>query len=74
MNHNEALENINASEKQSDIEIAINLVSKYYLIQNSILIRFQRKAKEILYREAKEVYHTVTHPVAKRLIMVIIEK
>ena len=74
MNHNKTFESISISEKQSDIEIAMDLVSKYYLIKDSILVRFQSKAKEILMQKAKDVVHTTTHPIVRRLLMVIIKK
>jgi hypothetical protein len=74
MNHNKTFESISIPEKQSDIEIVMDLVSKYYLIKDSILVRFQRKAKETLLQKAKDVIHTITHPVARRLLMVIIKK
>ena len=74
MNHKENYESIYAFKKQSDIEIAMDLVSKYYLIKDSILIRFQRKAKETLIQEAKDAIHTITHPVARKLITVVIKK
>ena len=73
MNHNNTFESISATEKQSDIEIAMDLVRKYYLIQNSILVRFQQKAKEQLFRKAVVLIHTLTYPVARRLLMVIIK-
>ncbi|MBU1941145.1 MAG: hypothetical protein KKC68_05170 [Candidatus Thermoplasmatota archaeon] len=74
MNHNKTFESIYIPEKQSDIEIAMDLVSKYYLVKDSILVRFQRKAKETLLQKAKDVIHTITHPIAKRLLMVVIKK
>jgi len=74
MNHNQTFESISIPEKQSDIKIAMDLVSKYYLIQGSMLVRFQRKAKETLLQKAKDVIHTITHPAARRLLMVVIKK
>lgn len=74
MNHNKTFKRISIHEKQSDIAIAMDLVSNYYLIKDSILVRFQRKAKETLLQKAKDVIHTITHPVAKRLLMVIIKQ
>ena len=61
-------------EKQSDIEIAMDLVSKYYLIQNSVLIKFQRKAKEQLSLRAEDAIQTMISPVAKRLLSITINK
>lgn len=74
MHHNKTFESISAAEKQSDIEIAMDLVSKYYLIKDSLLIRFQQKAKEQLFQTAVVLIHTLTYPVARRLLMVIIKK
>ena len=74
MNHNKTFESISIRKKQSDIEIAMDLVSEYYLLKDSILIRFQRKAKETLLQKARDVIHTITHPVARRLLMVIIKE
>ena len=74
MNHNQTIESISIPEKQSDIEIAMDLLSKYYLIKDSILVRFQWKAKETLLQKTKDVIHTITHPVARRLLMVVIKK
>ena len=74
MNHNKASDNISISEKQSDIDIAMDLVSKYYLIKDSILVRFQRKAKETLLQKSKDLVHTIKHPVAERLLMIIIKQ
>lgn len=74
MNHNKSIESIFGSEKQSDIEIAMDLVRKYYLIQDSILIKFQRKAKEQLSKIAENAIQTMISPVAKRLISIIINK
>ena len=74
MNHNKTFKRISIHEKQSDIAIAMDLISNYYLIEDSILVRFQQKAKETLLQKAKDVIHTITHPVAKRLLMVIIKQ
>jgi hypothetical protein len=74
MNHNKNCAIISISEKQSDIEIAMDLVGKYYLIKDSIFVRFQRKAKETLLQKTNNVIHTITHPVARRLLMMIIKQ
>ena len=74
MNHDKTFESISIPEKHSDIEIAMDLVSKYYLIQDSILIRFKCKAKETLLLKASDLIHTLAHPTARRLLMVIIKK
>jgi len=74
MNHNKTFESISIPEKQSDIEIAMDLLSKYCLIKDSILVRFQRKAKETLLQKTKDVIHKITHPVARRMLMVVIKK
>jgi hypothetical protein len=74
MNYKKESENISISEKQTDIRIAMDLVSKYYLIENSILIKFQQKAKKQLFQKAKDLIHTMTHPAARRLLMIIIRK
>ncbi len=74
MKNNKTFESISIPEKRLDIEIAMDLVSKYYLIKDSILVRFQQKAKETLLQKAKDVIHTITHPIARRLLMVIIKK
>jgi hypothetical protein len=74
MNDNKTFESISILKKHSDIEIAMDLLSKYYLIKDSILVRFQQKAKEQLFRKAIILIHTLTHPVARRLLMVIIKK
>jgi hypothetical protein len=73
MNHNKTFESKSIFDKHSDIEIAMDLLSKYYLIQDSILIRFQQKAKEQLFQTAKDLIYTITHPVARRLLMAIIK-
>ena len=73
MNHNKTFESIFTPDKHSDIEIAMDLLCKYYLIQDSILVRFQRQAKEQLFRKAIILNHTLTYPVARRLLMVIIK-
>lgn len=74
MNHNKTLKSISIPDKHSDIKIAMDLLNKYYLIKDSILISFQQKAKEQLFQKAKVLIHTLTHPVARRLLMVIIEE
>jgi len=74
MNHNKSFESISIPDKQSDIEIAMDLLSKYYLIQDSILVKFKRKAKETLLHKAINLVQTLTHPAARRLLMVIIKK
>ena len=74
MTHNKTFEIISISEKHSDIEIAMDLVSKYYLIKDSILVRFQRKAEEQLFQQSIDLIHRISHPVARRLLFVIIKK
>ena len=74
MNHNKTFESISIPDKHSDIEIAMDLVNKYYLIQDSILVRFQKKAKEQIFRKAIILIHTLTHPAARKLLMIIIKR
>lgn len=74
MNHNKTIKSVPVSEKPPDIEIAMDLLNKYYLIKDSILIRFQLKAKEKLSEAAKIVADTMMNPTAKRLMKVIINK
>jgi len=74
MNSNKTFESISIPDKHSEIEIAMDLVSKYYLIQDSVLIRFKRKAKETLLLKARDLIHTLAHPTARKLLMVIIKK
>jgi hypothetical protein len=73
VNHNKNSENISAPVKQSDIEIAMDFVNKYYCINDSIMAKFRRKAKERLVRQAKDAIHTIKNPVAKRLIRITID-
>ena len=74
MIHNKTFEGIYVSDKHSDIEIAMDLVSKYYLIQDSILVKFKRKAKETLLQKASSLIHSITNSTARRLLMLIIKK
>ena len=66
MNHNKNSESISDLGKQSDIEIAMEFVTRFYCIHDSILVNFQRKAKEIISRQAKEAICDVTNPTAKK--------
>lgn len=74
MNYNKTFESISISEKQSDIGIVLDLVSKHYLIKDSTLIRFQQKAEEQLFQKTKDLILTITHPVAKKLLTIIINR
>ena len=73
VNNDRIFESGSIPDKHSDIEIAMDLVSKYYLIQDSILVGFKRKAKETLLQNARRLIHTLTNPTARRLLMVIIK-
>ena len=74
LNYNRTFESVSIPDSHSDIEIAMDLVSKYYLIQDSIFDRFKRKAIEALLQKARGLIHTITNSTARRLLMVIIKK
>lgn len=74
MNHDKSSENISDFRKQSDIEIAMDFLNRYYCIHDSILVNFQRKAKETISRQAEESIWNITNPTAKRLLKIIIVK
>jgi hypothetical protein len=73
VDHNKNSKNISVPAKQSDIEIAMDFVSRYYCIKDSIMVKFQRKAKERLAKQAKDIIHTIKNPVAKRLLRITID-
>jgi len=74
MNHNKSSESISDFGKQSDIEIAMEFLSRYYCIHDSILVNFQRKAKETISRQAEEAICYIANRTAKILLKIIIEK
>ena len=54
-NHNNFSGGISAFNTQPDIEVVMDIINKYYCIADSVLVNFQRRAKEQLIEELAEM-------------------
>ncbi len=55
-------------KQHADVGIAMQLLSLFYSVEDSVLVKFQKKAKEELSRQAANIMRTLTHPFAIRLL------
>ena len=56
------------SEKKTDMEIALELIKYFNRIEDSSLVRFKKKAKEMLVERASMARESMTNPLAIKLL------
>jgi len=56
------------SEEKTDMEIALELIKYFNRIEDSSLVRFKKKAKEMLVERASMARESMTNPLAVKLL------
>ena len=65
---NQNFKKIVDSEEKTDMEIALELIKHFNTIEDSSMVRFKKKAKEILVIRASMARASMTNPLAIRLL------
>ena len=65
---NQNFKKIVDSEEKTDMEIALELIKYFNRIEDSSLVRFKKKAKEMLVERASMARESMTNPLAIKLL------
>lgn len=56
------------SEEKTDMEIALELIKHFNMIEDSSLVKFKEKAKEMLVKRVSMARESMTNPLAIKLL------
>lgn len=65
---NQNFKKIVDSEEKTNMEIALELIKYFNRIEDSSLVRFKKKAKEMLVERASMARESMTNPLAIKLL------
>ena len=56
------------SEEKTDVDLALELIKHFNMIEDSVLVKFKKKAKEMLVKRASMARESMTNPLAIKLL------
>ncbi len=65
---NQNFKKIVDSEEKTDVDIALELIKHFNTIEDSVLVKFKKKAKEKIVKRASMARKSMTNPLAIRLL------
>ena len=68
LDENQNFKKIVDSEEKTDMEIALELIKHFNRIEDSSMVRFKKKAKEMLVKRASMARESMTNPLAIKLL------